>query len=406
MSLESVILGYSPIFFLRFQETSGTTAVDDSGNGRDFTLIGTASFGAAGWVPSDPASGAAQVDGGAGSGFIRNPITGLGGLTSFGIFLALDGNTGRQTALSTWLSYATATGVGDIRIGLTAAGSIQIIVKNATAITSALRPWRGRSILYIGWSNAAGTTVLYQDGILVAQGTAGAGGTMGNNGSFVIGQRQSAVGGSFSEPGHFLIDEIAFFGSNLAQDVVERISIVYAQTDATDPALESAQCAETNKVRLFYSKPVWGISTVGNYAITGGVTVLTATPDPSLDSVLLTTSGMTAGASYTVTASGIADADSGNALTSTTADFVAHQIGGAVYDEPVRVGRVLDYDVRVIQPIPVVQYLMRAYKFGDSTYVYWLVDNEPDFTAALAPVAAILLNDIVVSQTLYPNFCD
>lgn len=400
MSFESVILAHSPRLFLRFQETSGGTAVDDSGNGRDFTLMGTASFGAEGWVPSDSASGAAQVDGGASSGFIRNPTSVVNGLASWGIFLVIDGNTGRQTSVSTWLSYYSASSASDIRVALNASGSIVVTVRGTAAITSSLRPWRNQSILYIGWNNAAGAVKLYQDGILVAQGTAGAGLTMGNNGSFVIGQRQGSAGGTFSEPGHFKIDEIAVFGSDLSQDVVERISIAYSQIDATDPALDAASSAENNKVQVYFSKPVWGLSTAGNYAISGGVSVLTATPDPGLRSVLLTTSGMTAGTTYTLTASGILDADSSAPLTNDEVSFVAARLDGVLKEEAPLSGVLVSYDTSVVQSLPSRQYLMRAYYTANEIYVHWLVDDEPDFLATQAPVSAVLLEDIVVAREL------
>lgn len=63
MSYASEVLADSPSLFWRFQETSGTTAADSSGNGRDGTHVNTPTLNQTGMIASDSASRSVHYDG-------------------------------------------------------------------------------------------------------------------------------------------------------------------------------------------------------------------------------------------------------------------------------------------------------------------------------------------------------
>ena len=91
--------------------------------------------------------------------------------------------------------------------------------------------------------------------------------------------------------------------------------------DTTAPTIASAGTFVTRDgIVLNFSEPITiGLGTAANYTVSGGATVQSATP-VGTSSVLLRTSPLTAGTSYTVTANGLRDAAAGggNALTPNT----------------------------------------------------------------------------------------
>lgn len=74
------------------------------------------------------------------------------------------------------------------------------------------------------------------------------------------------------------------------------------------PVLEGATSSRTNYVTLFFSEAVVDLAYLPNFSISGGVAVLSSTPSADRRRADLECSGMTQGASYTVTVAGVAPA--------------------------------------------------------------------------------------------------
>lgn len=94
--------------------------------------------------------------------------------------------------------------------------------------------------------------------------------------------------------------------------------------------LSKAVSATSTSVWVFFSAPVNGATTVGNWGLsTGSVTAVSAQGSDQ-KTFRLTVSGLTSGTSYTVTANaGITDT-SGGALSPNSFVFVAGKTGGNV----------------------------------------------------------------------------
>lgn len=83
----------------------------------------------------------------------------------------------------------------------------------------------------------------------------------------------------------------------------------YTIADASEPVLVQATAASANDVLVVFDEPVSLASAqaTGNYGISGGVSISSATLNPDLKTVLLATSAMTSGTTYTLTVSNIQD---------------------------------------------------------------------------------------------------
>jgi Concanavalin A-like lectin/glucanases superfamily/Fibronectin type III domain/Hypothetical glycosyl hydrolase family 15 len=166
-SYKSTVLGDGPASYYRLDETSGPTAADVSGNGRNGTYNGAVSFGAAG----------ATVDGdtaislpGSGTTNVSYPAPGISAGASFslecwvklvnnGAGQALFGNAGT----STLLKYIT-TGTGSTVAGKfgfnSATGDANTLYTNNTY------PEGHWYHLVYTWDSASGTESIYVNGVL------------------------------------------------------------------------------------------------------------------------------------------------------------------------------------------------------------------------------------------------
>jgi hypothetical protein len=111
------------------------------------------------------------------------------------------------------------------------------------------------------------------------------------------------------------------------QTVTSNPATLTVTTDTTAPTIVSAGSFHAkNGIQLIFSEPMsaTGLTTAGNYAVSGGVTV-SGVDVVSDRSVFLRTSALTSGTSYTVTASNLRDQASGagNLLSPNTVTFTA-----------------------------------------------------------------------------------
>lgn len=108
--------------------------------------------------------------------------------------------------------------------------------------------------------------------------------------------------------------------------------------DTIPPRITRVTASSVSTLIVSFSEPIDAASAavVGNYAVSGGVTVSGATASPS--SVLLNTSALTVGASYTLTAGGVKDRFNNALPAGSTVNFLANVVTYAdviLADEPV-----------------------------------------------------------------------
>lgn len=97
--------------------------------------------------------------------------------------------------------------------------------------------------------------------------------------------------------------------ANRLNSVTSREAVVTVTLDTTPPTLVGLE-ASARQVTVTFSEPLDPVSAAvaSGYAVNGGVTVLSAVPDPADPSVVrLTTSAQTFGAAYVLTVSGVTD---------------------------------------------------------------------------------------------------
>jgi len=205
------------------------------------------------------------------------------------------------------------------------------------------------------------------------------------------------------------MQEIAMYNSALTVTQVNRH--YYAGIDdGVAPRLASARALSSGTIRATYSKPVFGADLAGSYSLsTGSVSSVALVADTSYTTYDLTVSGLTAGSSYTLTASGAVTDAHGAALTNSSAVFLASTISDISQDNPasvrintsISVGSVVGAILppEIIIPEITTQYSMRAYHTVLIKYIYWDSTNAPDFTGQYSGYSALDLTDIILLKT-------
>jgi Concanavalin A-like lectin/glucanases superfamily len=151
------------VAFYRFDETSGTTAADSSGNNRTATLVGGASFS------SGLQNNAVTLNGG--NEYVSLPNGIVSGLTSFSICAWVNLSSAPMwsrifdfgTGTTTYMFLTPNSGAGT-RFSITTGGNGQEQQLNATALATG--SWQ-----HVAVTLAANTGTLYVNGAEVAQNT-------------------------------------------------------------------------------------------------------------------------------------------------------------------------------------------------------------------------------------------
>ena len=137
----------------------------------------------------------------------------------------------------------------------------------------------------------------------------------------------------------------------------------------TPPTLAVVEGAP-NKIQITFSKPVTPASAgaVSNYSISGGLTVLTATPRASNPrKVTLTTSSQTRGTSYVLTVNGVLD-EAGNPIAANSRmTFVSSILIDGAFDDWEGLPVLFSND----QGDPSATDFKEVYAYNDATYIYF-----------------------------------
>ncbi len=124
--------------------------------------------------------------------------------------------------------------------------------------------------------------------------------------------------------------------TNKLGSVVSAAATLRVLPDTTPPRLLGGVFLGPTSVRISFSEPVSAATAViaGNYSVDGGVTVTGAAPGPTPDTVVLTTTPVTFGATYTVRAAGVQDRarvpntiQAGSSITFLALELVSQDIG-------------------------------------------------------------------------------
>lgn len=124
--------------------------------------------------------------------------------------------------------------------------------------------------------------------------------------------------------------------TNKLGSVVSSAATLRVLPDTTPPRLLGGVFLGPTSVRLAFSEPV-SVATAtvaGNYSVDGGVTVTGAAPGPTPDTIVLTTTPVTFGATYTIRADGVQDQaklpntiPAGSSITFLALELVSQDIG-------------------------------------------------------------------------------
>lgn len=152
------------VAFYQFDETSGTSAADSSGNGHTATLVGGATFA------SGLQNNAVTMNGR--NGYVSLPTGIVAGLTSFSIcaWVNLSANSAWSrifdfgTGTTAYMTLTPNSGTGTLRFSITTGGNAQEQQMNATALATGT--WQEVTVTL-----AANTATLYVNGAAVTQNT-------------------------------------------------------------------------------------------------------------------------------------------------------------------------------------------------------------------------------------------
>jgi len=177
----------------------------------------------------------------------------------------------------------------------------------------------------LGGGNACGSGQEENDGLYQKPDVAGS----ANQGAVytVAGSSGKTGGGTFDHPAMFL--SISVLGSVVLDINDDRLDATFLDStgnildyytvhkgaDITAPQLTSAKALDELNVQVAYSEPVDQITAenTANYTLDGGATVSAAALGIERRSVILTTSALSPGATYTVTVNGVTD-NTGNTI--------------------------------------------------------------------------------------------
>lgn len=207
-----VVLADTPLGYWRLDETSGTSAADSSGNGRTGTYTGGFTLNQTG----------ALVDGNA--ALLLNGSSGyvtMGDIAAFEFTGAFSVEAWvKFTSTSNFIVSKSLNTAAGWFLGVTASGNVQFFAATA-AIATVFNVQSGSAFnnglyhhvvaTWDGTTNANGVK-LYIDGVLNAQGTAGAGTIAQNAAPFLIGAWHTTPASFFGGT----VDEVAVYGAELS----------------------------------------------------------------------------------------------------------------------------------------------------------------------------------------------
>jgi len=205
------VLADKPLAYWRLGETSGTTAVDHSGNGRHATYV-SVTLGRTGAFGGDPDT-AIGMDGTATSYVIRNPF---GSFPTSAVSVEFWMKTLDANKSAGIFSYAVPSNdnefqVRDYRNFTIIRGSKSV----ATNVSANDGNWHD---IVVTWRGSDGQTQLFKDGKLAYSGTLASGTSItGSSGAVVLGQDQDTVGGGFEAIQAYLgtLDDVSLYNAAL-----------------------------------------------------------------------------------------------------------------------------------------------------------------------------------------------
>jgi hypothetical protein len=230
----STILADNPLAYLRFDEASGTTAADLTGNGNTGTYTGAFTLGAPGAIPSCPGSTAVTLDGNSGWVDLGDKF-GFTGAAPFSLELWINASTinaefrGLLTKHSTpatgregydlfsvdGVQYRTALGFERYQAGVwQTAGIAPAAADGGAALAPIVGTWMHIVAVFDGTNE-----FLYTNGALVAGPIASPQVIQTQGGcSFAVGKLAcDATGGNFAGT----VDEVAVYGTALSAAQVQ-----------------------------------------------------------------------------------------------------------------------------------------------------------------------------------------
>lgn len=203
---DNEVLASTPLIYWKFDEPSGTTVIDYSGNGYDAVYFGTDIIYGVQGINSDEADRGVYINSGVAkdAGVILNPVPDDWPTTDLTIeYVARNtANFSPDQGLRTLLSYATGSELNEIRqypigsgstVGWTMFGTAANMNTgwNPTAVGGASP---ANTHQCVTWRNSDGRVQYFINGQRVGQAMVGGGNSIGVKGSFVIAQNQG-IGG-------------------------------------------------------------------------------------------------------------------------------------------------------------------------------------------------------------------
>ena len=199
-----------PIVQWKFDETSGTTASDSSGNGNDGTLVG----------------GPVWIAGKYGNALSFDSVDDYVIKNSFSSFPTNNISTTvwvkTTDSNNAVISYASTATDNDWLIFNTANLELYRASWLTTGVFANDNNWTHLAVTRNG---TTGMTKLYKNGALVSSGVVAAGTLITNNGALVVGQEQDSVGGTFDINQAYggLIDDVRIYNYELTQSQVMQV---------------------------------------------------------------------------------------------------------------------------------------------------------------------------------------
>ncbi len=167
----SAVLATTPLAYYPLNETTGTTAADDSGNSLAATYVGGVTLGVAGALPFDPGT-AVTLDGN--TGYVQLPKLTTDFATGFSAEVWADPTSvGNYQAFFDFGNGSYSDNITLFRVGTTNTlgfevldgGSVGNVIMAANAIT--LDTWQYFAVTM----NTLGNVTLYKNGVVIATGT-------------------------------------------------------------------------------------------------------------------------------------------------------------------------------------------------------------------------------------------
>ncbi len=221
-AVDNAAAGTAPIIYWRFDETSGSTAFDSSGNNNNGTVIGTA------WTAGKINNGL-NFSGNTNSYIIKNPVSNFPTSEITAEFWMKSSDTSNA---GTPFSYATSASDNEFRI--VDYTNFEIDRGSSSVVTGISANDGAWHLIAVTWKASDGNLILYKDGINVYTGTLASGEPITSGGSLVLGQDQDIIGGGFELYQAFkgLIDEVKVYNRILsASEILTEYQTVSSDND-------------------------------------------------------------------------------------------------------------------------------------------------------------------------------